>query len=253
MVHTKLKAATIHLSISASIAALVLMLVYLGWYRGVFSQTEGIGEILLIMLAVDVIMGPVLTFVVFKVGKKSLRFDLSIVAFLQLAFLAYGLYTVQVGRPAFVVFSKDRFESVSVVDWPESSKSALEKIGNPFAVRSLVGPSFVAVIPPADLKIRNELMFEAVRGGPDLQHRPEYYVALKGLFGEVIKKSLPLEDLKKFNPKAIDQIALLQAELSGKTKKIGFLPLKGKREDAAVLVNQIDGEILAIVLLKPWQ
>jgi hypothetical protein len=252
MIKTKFKASAIHFLLSAVIASAVLALVYLGWYRGVLSTTEGVGEILLIMLGVDVILGPVLTFIVFRVGKKSLKFDLSVIAFLQLSFLAYGLYTVQLGRPAFIVFAKDRFESVAVADWPESSRALLAQKSNENAVRHLFVPSYIAVTPPIDPKLRSDLMFEAIRGGPDLQHRPEHYSPLIDQSATVIEKSKPLSDLKRWNPNSGPAIEEIISKYKRQAIDVRFLPFKGKREDATVLVQASDGSVLDIVLLKPW-
>jgi hypothetical protein len=251
MFRSKLRAAALHLMICLFIALLVVLLVYLGWYRDVLSSTEGIGSILLIVLAVDVVLGPLLTFVVFKVGKKSLRFDLSVIALLQVAFLGYGLYTVQIARPAFVVFIKDRFESVAVVDWPASSKLALVSAPNSHSDRALLGPKIVAVKPPDDLKVRQELMFEAVRGGPDLSHRPEYYSPFGEQTAQVIAQAQPLANLKKFNPDQSDQIRKIETEFAQRGQ-VGYLPLKGKQKDGVVIVDQKTGEILRMSLLKPW-
>jgi hypothetical protein len=251
MFRSKLRAAALHLMICLFIALIVVLLVYLGWYRDILSKTEGIGSILLIVLAVDVVLGPLLTFIVFKVGKKSLRFDLSVIALLQLAFLSYGLYTVQIARPAFVVFIKDRFESVAVVDWPASSKLALANAPNPHSERALLGPSVVAVTPPEDPKVRQELMFEAVKGGPDLSHRPEYYSLFSEQAEQVIAKAQPLVNLKKFNPDDGDQISKLESEFSHRGQ-VGYLPLKGKQKDGIVIVDLKTGEVLRMSPLKPW-
>ena len=61
-------------------------------------------------------LGPLLTLVVFKSGKRGMKFDLAVIGLVQLAALIYGAHIVFLARPAFIVFVKDRFEMVAVVD-----------------------------------------------------------------------------------------------------------------------------------------
>ena len=46
--------------------------------------------LILLMIGVDVVIGPLLTLIVFDPKKKHLKFDLVVIAALQLAALAYG-------------------------------------------------------------------------------------------------------------------------------------------------------------------
>lgn len=112
--NTRLKAFLYHLLGSTIIAFFVIGLVFFVWYPSPLHSATGVTAIFLLLLIVDVVLGPLLTLLVFKPGKKSLAFDLSVIILLQLSALTYGLYTVAEGRPAWLVFSVDRFELVRV-------------------------------------------------------------------------------------------------------------------------------------------
>jgi hypothetical protein len=56
-----------------------------------FAGAEGL---LLLMAGIDIVVGPLLTLIVFKAGKKGLKFDLALIALAQAAFLAYGVWTI---------------------------------------------------------------------------------------------------------------------------------------------------------------
>jgi len=60
-----------------------------------------------LVLIVDVCLGPLLTLAVFDPKKKELKRDLSIILLIQLSALFYGIYTVSVARPAYIVFAVD--------------------------------------------------------------------------------------------------------------------------------------------------
>ena len=113
---TRVRAASVHLGISVIVALVSVASMILVWYPPPLFQLLGGFELLLLIVGVDVTLGPLLTFVVFKSGKKGLKFDLSVIAFLQLSALTYGASVVFVARPGYIVFVKDRFEMVRVAD-----------------------------------------------------------------------------------------------------------------------------------------
>src|SRR5690554_3404124 len=101
--NSRIKAFTLHLAISVTIAAIAMIIVFYFWYPAPLHTAVGVTQIFLILLAVDVVLGPVLTLVVYKVGKRTLIMDLSVIALLQVSALCYGVYTVAEGRPAWLV------------------------------------------------------------------------------------------------------------------------------------------------------
>ncbi len=65
------------------------------------------------ILAIDVIIAAYLGLSVYKEGKKTLKFDLSVIILIQIAALCYGVFSIEQGRPAWLVFNVDRFELVT--------------------------------------------------------------------------------------------------------------------------------------------
>ena len=68
-----------HLAISVIIALLVVGLVFFVWYPSPLATAVGVTHIFLMMLAIDVIVGPLLGLLVYKEGKKTLKFDLGVI------------------------------------------------------------------------------------------------------------------------------------------------------------------------------
>jgi hypothetical protein len=244
----KFRAASIHFALSACVILGVLALVYLGWYEGVFSGIQNIGKILLIVICVDVVLGPLLTFVVYKKHKSSLKFDLTVIACIQIAFLAYGVHSVYLARPAFLVFAIDRFEAISVLDWPED----LKPVATEEAAPNFLYPKIVAAALPKDPKERETLMFSSTTGGADITQLPALYVPYSTALQDVIKKAQPLSRLKELNPTSSAFIDSIPKKLGKTNEEVGFLPLKGRHADAAVVIDKKTGSILAKELLIPW-
>src|SRR5262245_21130730 len=107
---TRWRAAALHLLICLAIAAGVLALMLTVWYPPPLFEAMGGIELALIVISVDVVLGPALTLIVFRAGKRGLRFDLAAIAVLQLGALLYGCHIVSLARPAYIVFVKDQFQ-----------------------------------------------------------------------------------------------------------------------------------------------
>ena len=112
-------AAGIHLAISALIALAAAALVFGLWFPGLYRLMSGGQSLFVLVVSVDVVLGPLLTLAVFDRTRKSirhLRMDLLVIALLQTAALGYGLHTVMAVRPVALVFEVDRFRVVTAAD-----------------------------------------------------------------------------------------------------------------------------------------
>jgi hypothetical protein len=64
------------------------------------------------IVGIDLILGPLLTFIVFNPKKSSLKFDLSIIALVQTAALIYGTWTIHQSRPIAIAFINTSFMTI---------------------------------------------------------------------------------------------------------------------------------------------
>lgn len=103
--NAKIKALIIHLLISIVIVGLFILMVVFIWYPKPLFDISGVIMPLKLLVFIDLIVGPMLTFVVYKKHKKSLKFDLSIIALIQIAALCYGAYTINNGRANLLVLN----------------------------------------------------------------------------------------------------------------------------------------------------
>jgi len=113
---SKLKAFVSHLILSALLIGGCLMVVVYIWFPGTLFETEKTWEALQILIPVDIVLGPILTFLVFKPGKKSLKADLSIIAGIQVAALLYGIWTVYSQRPVILTFNIHEFQVITAAE-----------------------------------------------------------------------------------------------------------------------------------------
>lgn len=106
---TKLKAALIHFSISLFVIGLFVLIIFTLWYPIPFFSISKVIVPLKLLVLIDVIVGPLLTFVVYKKNKKYLKIDLSMIALMQILALSYGVYTIYNGRPSLIAMRGGQF------------------------------------------------------------------------------------------------------------------------------------------------
>lgn len=233
-----------HLSISLIVAILTLGWIFTVWYPAPLAKATGVTQIVLLMLAIDVIVGPILGLIVYKAHKKSLKFDLLIIILLQISALSYGIYSLAEGRPVWMVFNGNRFELVrnnEIID-----TSANSRVDNEDYHPSLLGPKYVAVKIAEDSSEREQNMFEELQGGISLAQRPERYVAIAEANGRMIETAEDISDLKNYNSEqVVDDI------LNGYPNASNYLGLKANAIDMTVLLDD-KGNTIDIVDLRPW-
>ena len=233
-----------HMAASICIALLVLGLVYGLWYPSPLAKAVGVTHIFLMLLAIDVILGPILGFVVYKESKKTLKFDLSVIILIQIAALVFGVYNIAQARPAWVVFNTDRFELIRNNDLVLSEKAPQDE----FAQVSWVGPQWAAVKVTNDVQQKNEDLFAEALGGLSIAQRPERYIDIDEEKATLRKRALPLSGLYQYNDK--QQVNTVLAKYPQANH---WLPMKALSIDMVVLINKETAKVIKIVDLRPWE
>ena len=244
----KLIAFSIHLVISASIVGVVFVLIFFYWYPRPYFEANGAWTVLRVLVLVDLILGPLLTLVLFKRGKPGLVMDMSIVAAIQIAALIYGVHVIYGERPYYLAFAVDRFEVIGKVEIDEN------KIKYPeLKIKPTKGPILVYADFPEDKKERERLLFETVmEGKPDLERRPEYYHPYQLHKEKVIEKAKSIAEIINDDPsrqKKVDQFLLKH---SNKKENYLYLPLVGKNNDLALVIDKTTGLPVDGISIDPW-
>jgi hypothetical protein len=242
-------AATAHLGMSLAVAALAAALVFFVWYPYPYREISGGRELFFLVVAVDVVLGPLLTFAVFSHQKpwKSLQRDLGIIVVLQLAALAYGLWTVAVARPVHLVFEYDRFRPIHAI---EVDGSQLEKA--PPALRSLpwTGPTAIGLRP----LIGNEKMEAtmAALSGLHLGLQAQYWQTYEDSRAEVIKVGQPISVLRQRFAKETVLIDEAVRSAGQAETQLRWLPMNGRKDFWTVLIDAQTAQPLAFLPLDSF-
>ncbi len=233
-----ISAAGVHLLFSLIVAALAAVIVFMVWYPFPYRELSGGRELFFLIMAVDVVCGPLLTMVLFNPAKPRIELyrDLGLVAFIQLGALAYGLLTVLQARPLFLVHEVDRFKVITAVD---IDKDALLQLPDALKPSVWHGPVVVGLREPNNIEERNKVLLESIQGGRDYGERPEFYVPYNS---KVALKSLTASKaLTVFLDKYPDQKAVAQEIAVTKDADISqwkYLPVMGRQDWVALLDKQ---------------
>ena len=238
-----------HLLSSAVIVGAVCVLVFSVWYPHPYFRISGAWNPLRVLIGVDLVLGPLLTLLLFKPGKKGLWFDLCVIVILQLAALVYGVTVIYSERPYFNVFVVDRF---TVLARSEVDPAEWDKASDRLGAKSLVGPVLAVAIRPTDPAGQQRLLDETVFGGkPDIDHRPESWVPYRDQVSQVLARARPLNTLHILRPDVSAQIEQLPGRLGLPAERLGFLPVAVRERFLALVIDTNTGVPLDVIAQDP--
>lgn len=243
-------ASGIHLGISLTIALLAALLVFGLWYPYPYREMSGGRELFLIVVAVDVILGPLITLAVFNRAKpaRELKRDLTLVALLQLAALGYGMWTVFVARPVHMVFEYDRFRVVHAIDVPVE---LLTRTPPDVVALPLTGPTLLSLRQFKDANEKMEATMAAL-GGLSLSARPDLWQPYAKAKNEIWQAAKPVSELRKRFP---SQVALIDAAVAASNRRVetlAYLPLVGRRSFWTVLLDPVTEDVVGYLPLDSF-
>ena len=242
----RIKAAGVHLLISALVALIGIGLVFWVWHPAPLQKAVGVTHIFLMMLGIDVVLGPLLTLLVASSKeKKTLKFDLSVIAAVQLAAYLYGMHSIAVSRPVYVAFDKLRFEVVQA----DSVVRATDKTILPeYQSNPLFAPQWVSVRPYKDAAEQNQRTMLEMQEGISPSMMADLYQPLNDGWDGMLERKNRLDELKQYNP--AEQVA---KELAAYPQADSYLPMKAPSVDMVVLLDSRQKQVLGIVDLRPWK
>ncbi|MBC9228950.1 type IV pilin accessory protein [bacterium SPL81] len=229
-----------HLSISLSCLLILFFLIYFIWFFPPLIKATGILSVFIMLVVIDLIVGPLLTFLVYKEGKSSLKFDLSFVIILQVCSFLYGSYIIFEARPVWIVYNLGKYDLVQSFEVVEDNiNNALPE----FQRKSNFYPKYAAVKPLPNSERIKELQF-----GMSTVQKPERFFNILSARLSIVENSLSLNTLKKYNSHF-----LVDSILTKYPQATGYVPLKANAVDMTVLINKEKGEVIKIVDLRPWK
>lgn len=239
------QAFSIHFLVSLLIVVNFAFLILSRWYPEPFFGADGGWSIFRMIILVDLVLGPCLTLIIYKPGKKGLKFDMSAIAVVQLVALIYGGSILYQERPMFLVFSVDRFVLVSADDID------ISKLRDPSLLNATeVGPIPVYARMPEDPEERNKLVSEVLSGQPDLEFRSEYYEPYTPNLASVLAKGKRIEVFQSLTDSEREKVTMFHA--GNCSDGCIYFPLVGKKQEVLLAISKKDGRVVGGIDVDPW-
>ena len=240
---SRLKAFALHFCGSLTALLLVLGTLYLGWYHWPGWYLTGALRVLPYLVGVDVVLGPLLTFVVAspKKPRRVLARDIACIVVVQLVALSYGSYTLWKGRPVYYTFDGRVLSPTQGIDLQPDEIALAQKTNPAFAPHWYNLPRW-AWAPKPDDKTFNAIKTSAVTGGYDVTAMPRFFKPWDEGFPAMRQKLQKVDDMAFFGLKA-------KKALRERLKERGFDP---DAADALAMTGQ-GSPLLAVFDLKTLQ
>ena len=246
----RLRAGGIHLGISLCVAAFAAALVFELWYPYPYREISGGRELLFLLVAVDVITGPLITLAIFNRAKprRELLKDFTVVGFLQLAALSYGLWTVFAARPVHLVFEYSRMTVIHAID---VDADLLAKAPPSLQKLPVTGPSVISLRPFKNSAEQFDATTAALKGFP-LAARSDLWQAYEPARADVLKVAKPVAELRaRFSNQAAEIDRAIAATGKPDTD-LRYLPLLSRKTAWTVLLDTTTAEPLGYLPLDSF-
>lgn len=242
---TRFSAFGTHLLTSLAIFATLTAILLLSWFPAPFFETDGGWEGLRIVAFVDVVLGPLLTLIVFKPGKPGLKMDMALIITLQLCALAWGIWTLHSQRPALLAYADDSMQAIplSVVRELDPSGVVLKRFADHL-------PAKVVVRIPQEPIARAAFLVEKARAGRPLHQSFEDYAPLAEHWPEVVNDSLDIRHYTSAMPEWAAKVQQKTAELGKDIDQLVFLPVVGTKKSVILVADRESGEFLDSVDIR---
>ncbi|WP_188704955.1 hypothetical protein [Silvimonas iriomotensis] len=238
-----------HLLISLTVFCLILGLLIHYCYPWPYYEINGLFQGLRITASVDIVLGPLMTGLVYVQGKskRALYFDFVVIAIVQIGALIYGVTTLYSQRPLVSAFLDRGFQTLRLSDLPKSQADW----GNLVQLReqSPIQPPLLAVR-PGQTSEESAHMFGTEMASSGFP--PEFTSRLEPVpahWSQIVSASLALPAKLPAKDQAVVDAFIAEHKIA--LKDLALFPLKGAFDSCTVAFARKDGQFVGYMSLQP--
>lgn len=235
-----------HFVVSAIAVALAASLVFFAWYPAPWRQMLGVAAIFGVVVAADLVCGPMLTFVLASPRKtrRERWVDLTLIALIQLSALGYGLWSVYEARPVVLAFEVDR---LFVVTANEVQTEFLGQAPQQLQTLPWAGVIRVGLRQSTSPQEYLSSVEQSIQGVTQAM-RPNWWSPFDDKVKTALRqKAKPLAELIGKRPRQIDEIHEAAERTRHKVDNLYYLPLTSSKDIGWVVLLDTSGEIVGHV------
>jgi hypothetical protein len=246
----RLKAFGLHLLASTLVLSLTLGSLYLGWYYWPGWYLADVSHVVVVMVAVDIVMGPTLTLIIANANKprRELRRDLSMIVAAQLIALVYGTTQLWQGRPLYYAFSENTLQMVQAYDIKADDLKLARDQNAPLAPHWHSIPRWIWAPLPEDPAEREKIVSSVVlQGGDDVISMPRYYKPWEQGLPALRTQLKKADEVGYFSPKEKQVLKQRMSARGLATDQRNAIPLSGRGPPLLAIIDPIALKITAII------
>jgi hypothetical protein len=248
----RLTALGLHLLASCIALTLILGTLYFAWYRWPGWYLTDVAKVIGVMVGVDVVLGPLLTFLIAspKKPRRELVRDIAMIATVQLCALVYGGVSLWNGRPLYYAFSEDVLQLVQAYDINAEELALARQQKAPLVPHWYSLPRWIWAPLPQDPEQRQKIVGSAISGGDDVISMPRYYQPWDAGEATLRTQLKKVDDVKYFYGKE-KKILKERMQAAGiATDQPNSIPLSGRGHPVLVVFDPASLKIAAILTAK---
>jgi hypothetical protein len=248
----RLKALGLHLLASTVALSSILGTLYFGWYRWPGWHLADVAHVVIILAGVDIVIGPLLTFVIARSSKprRELTRDIAMIVAVQLSALIYGAASLWHGRPLYYAFSENVLQLVQAYDIDADEVALARQQKTELAPHWYSLPRWIWAPLPQDPHEREKIVTSAIGGGDDVISMPRYFKPWEqGL--PVLRTQLKKVDNVGYFSAADKKVLKEHMRAAGfSTDQLNSIPLTGRGYPLLAVFDPASLKITAIFKTK---
>jgi hypothetical protein len=248
----RFKAFGVHLLASSVALSTILASLYLGWYRWPGWVLTDVTRVVMVMVGVDVVLGPSLTFIIASASKprRELTRDITMIVAVQLCALGYGTASLWNGRPMYYTFSVNVLQLVQAYDI-DDEQAALGRQQNPgLAPHWYSLPRWVWAPLPADSEVSDKIVRSTITGGDDVTSMPRYFKPWSEGLNDLRANLKKVDDVAYFAPKEKKTLKERMRAAGLATDELNAMPLTGRGHPLLAVIDPATATIKAVLRAK---
>jgi hypothetical protein len=244
----RLKAFSLHLLGSATVLTLILGALYLGWYRWPGWYLADATPVVTVLIGVDLVIGPLMTFVIASNSKAHhvLARDIGIIVAVQLCALIYGATSLWSGRPLYYAFSENLLQMVQAYDIDSQESELGRKQNAGLAPHWYSLPRWIWAPLPPNPEEAKKIMVGAITGADDVISMPRYFKpweqGLPSLRGQLKK----VDDVSYFSRGEKKRLKERMQAAGFATDQMNTMPFTGRGKPLLAVFDLANLKIIGI-------
>jgi hypothetical protein len=208
--------------------------------------------VVLVMICVDVVLGPTLTFIIAnqKKSRRELTRDIGIIVAVQLCALTYGSAQLWSGRPLYYAYSEGVLQLVQAYDIdPNETKQGREQ--NPgLAPHWYNLPRWIWAPLPQDAETSQKIVASAVIGGDDVTSMPRYFKPWEDGLPSLRTQLKKVDDVAYFAPSEKKRLKEQMQAARLPVDQSDSMPLTGRGRPLLAVFDPTNLKITAVFRVK---